>query len=129
MGRYYDGPEPPVRLAEMVLRFAEMYPRATKRQWVDFAARHAFEGYRAGYVRGQEWCERDLDRRDPAVDPEEAMLAAGYDDSWLDHPVDLQDEAAPVQEAPPADVPVQDALDHYERARQYALRKAMGPVR
>jgi hypothetical protein len=126
LGRFYEGPEPPRRLAEMVLQFAELYPRATKQQWIEFAARHAIECYRTGYVRGYEWCERDLVRRDPAVEPEELLRGQGDDGSWLDHAVDLGDTAAPVQDEPQEDRVDQDLADHYDRAREYARRKAMG---
>lgn len=61
LGRLYEGPAPPDRLVEMVFAFAEMYPNATRRQWVLFAASHARESYRSGYVRGFEYVERDPD--------------------------------------------------------------------
>ena len=40
-GSFYEGQEPPKRLAEMVIVFAEQYPHATKREWMAFAASHA----------------------------------------------------------------------------------------
>lgn len=82
-GRYYEGPDAPPRLGEAVKTFAAMHPRASRKQWIDFATHIASESYKSGYVRGLEWAERDLDRRDPGIDPE--LLAANerHDMSWV----------------------------------------------
>jgi hypothetical protein len=61
-GEWDEGPEPPARLREMALLFAEMHPRATRREWVDFAARHAGEAYRTGWVRGFEATVREEEK-------------------------------------------------------------------
>lgn len=90
-GRFYDGPDPPRRLADMVVVFANMHPDATRAQWANFASLHAAECYRSGYVRGYEWCERDLDSRDPDVDPERLMEQMGHGWEWMDEPVELDD--------------------------------------
>lgn len=67
---FYEGPEPPKRLAVAVDEFARANQHATQRDWSTFALHFAQECYRTGYVRGLEWSERDIERRDPAVDPE-----------------------------------------------------------
>lgn len=54
LGTFHEGPEPPARLREMVLLFAEMNPDATRRDWLDFASQHAAECYRTGWLRGYE---------------------------------------------------------------------------
>lgn len=58
-GTWVEGPEPPDRLRTMVLLFANARPFATRQEWVDFAAHHAGECYRTGYLRGLERGERD----------------------------------------------------------------------
>lgn len=68
---YYEGPDPPGRLKQIVIDFANSHPKATRKQWVAFCSKLADDSYRDGYTRGFEWAERDLDRRDPAVDPSE----------------------------------------------------------
>jgi len=79
---FYDGPETPKRLPDMVLAFTVAYPRATKAEWIGFARKLADESYRSGWTRGFEWAERDLDRRDPVVDPEVLMENEGQDWEW-----------------------------------------------
>ncbi len=70
---YYEGPEPPDRLAQIVVDFANSHPKANRKQWVAFAVAIAGDSYRDGYMRGLEWAERDLSRRDPTIDPSEYM--------------------------------------------------------
>lgn len=65
--RYYEGPTPPLRLIQAVDTFALMYPHATKRQWMQFAARHAGEAYKTGYIRGLEWKERAPEYMEPST--------------------------------------------------------------
>lgn len=126
LGRYYEGPEPPARLREQVLVFAGSNRRATRAEWVEFAAGIAGEAWRTGYHRGLEWSERDLVRRDPVRDPEELVRAMGEGDRWLDVPVDLDDPAEVVQEAPDVvrelkreQVEYRERVEAYARAHQF----------
>jgi hypothetical protein len=124
LARFYEGPEPPKRLAEMVLVFANMHPRATRAEWTAFAQAHANETYRTGYVRGLEFAERDLDRR-PKDDPERLMAAMGYGDGWLDEPVDLSAPTDVVQEEPRAMGRSEQwseynaAIEHFNKTRRF----------
>lgn len=80
-GEWREGPEPPQRLREMVLLFAAAHPRATRREWLEFAAGHAGECYRTGYVRGYEATFRDDDEQPwRRVSPEQ--LADEIDPGW-----------------------------------------------
>lgn len=79
LGEYYEGPDPPVRLAEMAMAFAEAHPRATRREWLQFAISHAGEAYRSGYLRGHEWAERDPEAR---VDVPPDLAADLVDPDW-----------------------------------------------
>jgi hypothetical protein len=63
--RYYEGPEPPARLARSVDDFAALYPRAARGAWIALAKQLAEDAYREGYTRGIENYERDLDAREP----------------------------------------------------------------
>lgn len=64
--RYYEGPTPPLRLIEAVEAFVVMCPNATQEQWVRFAAGHAGESYKSGYIRGVEWKERAAEQMEPS---------------------------------------------------------------
>jgi hypothetical protein len=79
---FYEGPEPPKRIAVAVAEFVRASPHATQQEWSAFALHFAQECYRTGYVRGLEWSERDIERRDPAVDPEAFVEAAQNDMSF-----------------------------------------------
>jgi hypothetical protein len=71
-GAIDDGPEPPDRLAEMVVAFANDNPHATRAEWVAFSAQHAAECWRSGYRRGfenVELPEQDPDRVADELDP------------------------------------------------------------
>ena len=80
LGRFYEGPEPPARLGEMVVAFANDHPRATRGEWVWFCRQHAAECYRSGYTRGVERAERDFWNAMPSVLPEE--VADELDPDW-----------------------------------------------
>lgn len=77
LGRYYEGPTPPRRLAEEARLFRVMYPCAGPDEWEAFAARLAASSYRDGFVRGFEWNERDWSG--PADDPERLAEATAHD--------------------------------------------------
>ena len=79
--RYYEGPEPPDRLIEQVLAFAQAHPTANRGEWMGFAAALARSSYRSGYVRGLEWAERDLDKLDMG-DPERLAEQQAHDFEW-----------------------------------------------
>lgn len=81
---FYEGPELPDRFLLLVAEFARRNPRATRREWTEMAVRLAGEAYRSAYVRGYEWAERDLDRRDPVEDPEAAAEREGHGWEWRD---------------------------------------------
>lgn len=81
-GNFYEGPEPPKRFAQQVAEFARLYPNATVDEWAQMAVRLACAAYRAGYVRGFEWAERDLDKLDLG-DPD--MLAESMARDWEWH--------------------------------------------
>lgn len=107
--RYYEGPEAPDRLSQVVLEFAAINGKATKGEWIEFAAGLARESYRSGYVRGHEWAERDLDRRDPLMDPEVVAEHEGHDWEWIP----FGQEAAPSEldeVVPDVEEPVEDEV-------------------
>ena len=86
-GQFYEGPEPPPRIAEEVRMFHILYPTAEWQQWEEFAVRFAHNCYRDGFVRGYEWQERGWDG--PAEDPERLLeeerhnwQLAEQDDRW-----------------------------------------------
>jgi hypothetical protein len=105
--QHYEGPEPPARLGEQVLSFANMFPHATRGEWVTFAADFADQCYRSGYIRGVEWAERDPAAFDSKVPPE--MIADQMDPDWRWRP-------AVVLELPAGDV-VPETYEQHEVIR------------
>jgi hypothetical protein len=79
--RFYEGPRPPMRLAEEVAAFGAANPSATREEWARFATRLAHGAYRDGFTRGFEWAERDLDRLDMG-DPERVAELLRHDFEW-----------------------------------------------
>jgi hypothetical protein len=77
---YYEGPEPPKRITDIVEHFALSSPTATFTEWKDFAILHAREAYKTGYTRGFEYAERDFDLKKASTNPE--ILAAEQNHDW-----------------------------------------------
>lgn len=80
-GTFYEGPEPPARLAHLVKAFAGSRRRATRGQWIAFAKNLAEEAYRSGWTRGYEWAERE--EQDPA-DPDFIAEHEAHGWEWAD---------------------------------------------
>lgn len=85
LDRYYEGPEPPLRIADLAIEFANLYPQATRAMWLRFATDHAREAYRAGYQRGYEYVERDPDFFRSDLPPD--MIADQMDPDWRWRPM------------------------------------------
>ena len=119
IGVYYEGEEPPRRLREQVISFANLYPRATRAEWAEFAASFAEECYRAGYLRGVEWVERDEQRDPNAPTPEE--IANDMDPDWIWRPlVKLEDGSYVVGDIRPEHEEIEDQIDRLKvRAREF----------
>ncbi len=105
---YYEGPEPPERLAHLVVAFVELYPNATRAEWMRFAIEHGNECYRSAYQRGVEYVERAPETWRPDIPPEvQADLIdpdwrwRPYDGGieWSEHEVPVPDEPNEVQRA------------------------------
>lgn len=58
LGRFSEGPDPPVRISEEVRLFAALHPDATSADWISFTTRFSQRQYRDAFVRGWEWSER-----------------------------------------------------------------------
>ena len=67
--RFYEGPNPPLRIAEEVELFDRLHPQATLEDWKRFTVAVSENAYRDGFIRGFEWAERDLDAK-PKTDPD-----------------------------------------------------------
>ncbi len=109
-GSFYWGPSMPDRFLLLIAEFARRHPRATRAGWAEMAAHLAGQAYRSGYVRGYEWAERDLERRDPAEDPEAAADREGHGWEWRDgsfgppdHELGETDEVVGAREVVPED--------------------------
>jgi hypothetical protein len=99
--RYYEGPDAPERLREMVVAFANDHPKASVGEWTEFASTLCAEAYESGYVRGFEYTERTFDWR-PDIPPE--MLADMYDPDWkTGRGIQLRSAGAVVPDAEPTE--------------------------
>lgn len=114
--RYYEGPEPPLRFADMAIEFANLYPTATRAQWLRFATEHAREAYRAGYQRGYEYVERDPDFFRTDLPPDK--IADMHDPDWRWRPMDRG-----MSYAEPDAIP-KDEPDEYEETIRH-IRQSM----
>jgi hypothetical protein len=81
---FYEGEAAPERLREQVIAFSNLFPSATRGDWIAFAAGFAEECYRAGYLRGVEYVERDPEAFD-AKSPE--AIADEIDPNWRWRPM------------------------------------------
>jgi len=103
---FYEGPHPPLRLQEMVIDFANSNPRATRKEWVAFAAGQAEEAYKAGYIRGLEYSERDETYRAQVKEVPD-QVADQLDPDWRWSPgIKL--------EGPPQDIPEEEDIEPFE---------------
>jgi len=102
VGKYYEGPELPDRIRDMVVEFANDHPRATKGDWVDFATALLSETYEAGWLRGYERDARTYDWR-PDIAPE--VLADMLDPTWREdgRGILLREAGAIVVDEPPTE--------------------------
>lgn len=92
-GTFYQGPRPPEeRLRQQAIDFANMFPNATREQWVNFTSGLAEEVWRSAYLHGVEWAARE----DMDLDPEEVMDQ--IDPEWRDSPAVLEDPERVVPE-------------------------------
>lgn len=108
-GNFYEGPEPPERVAEMARAFASMNPRATKGEWLAMSQELAREAYRSGWTRGFEFAERDPEEPNPAPEELADVMSPGWRDrahDWrwaTDLPVPTELDRVPDDEAPSDD--------------------------
>lgn len=97
LGRWEEGQQPPARLRDEVTSFANFNPKATRAEWLEFAASFAEACYLTGYIRGVEWAERD-----PEISPRAPeQLADEIDPEWRNRPFDMSGLIGP----PEDDVP------------------------
>jgi hypothetical protein len=109
LGEYHDGPEPPERIRQMAISFANEHPHATRSEWVEFAAGHAEESHRRAFILGVEHVERDPEWR-PDVPPE--LIADAIDPDWRDSaPVNLLDPDGDIPAAYTEEERIRDHLD------------------
>ena len=92
-GVFHEGPNAPERLGEQVLDFANENPKATRKQWADFARAMASQAWREGFVRGWEHGERDPDPPWKNLPPE--LVADAHDPDWRWSPALGPDLALP----------------------------------
>ena len=69
--------------------FANDHPRATRREWVEFASYFAGETYRTGFVRGWEMDLRTAEKPWHGEPPE--LIANALDPGWEWAPAVLDD--------------------------------------
>jgi hypothetical protein len=92
-GTLDEGYAPPVRYRELAMMFANRHPKATRADWVEFAAGMADEAHKAGFVLGWEADVCTADKPWRADAPERA--AAALDPGWRWAPEVLLDPEVP----------------------------------
>ncbi len=120
LGEFYEGEEPPDRIGEQVVMFANLRPFATRGEWIEFAKSFAEETYRAGYLRGVEHTERDAQEIEDGHTPEQ--LADDIDPNWRWRPmgtVQLHDPNEIVRGVRPEHEVIED---HLEMAKRQARK-------
>lgn len=119
-GSFYQGPRPPEeRLRQQAVDFANMFPAATREQWVNFAAGLAEEVWRSAYLHGIEWAERE--DMDALPDPETIMDQ--IDPEWRDNPAPLEDPDCIVPETVNERELQAREITMFERATGRAMRR------
>ncbi len=95
-GQFYEGPEPPPRLAQEVRVFAALHPQATAEEWRDFVTLHVSLAYRDGFTRGLEWNERlwPGPEEDPQVIAERQAHAFSLPEAYLQS---LEQQPSPIE--------------------------------
>lgn len=122
---FYEGPEPPTRLAKVVLAFAHHNKNATRKEWIEFSIQFAEECYRSGYQRGIEWYHRDPEQSKLPVDPDILADAESHDWQWTDG-IPSQDELAIDKEVPETNNEFTDMMILEEEMRARYDRERMG---
>lgn len=122
-GRYYEGREPPVRLAAMAEAFAGMHPRATRGEWLDMAKELAAEAYRSGYRAGYEKYDRDPENEREQFDPDE--LAGEPDWEW-GGPTTVEQMAEVPDDDEGQSLSLEDQADYLALREQYEREQRMG---
>jgi hypothetical protein len=129
LGEYYEGPEPPARLAQHVALFAREHPRATVSEWAEFASSHAMSSYRAGWERGYQWSARE--DMGPKV-AESERVAEELEHAWvMDGVPGTVDDPRVVPEERDERAEAAEVVDVHNRGSiEYDLgRRALGPGR
>lgn len=102
-GTWYEGPEPPKRIEDMAIGFANAYPHATREEWAIFAKELARAFYKEGYQRGFEYVERlPIQAHYGKLPPE--LMTDQVDPDWRWRPVQLVVDKVEPYEPPPEDV-------------------------
>lgn len=121
-GRFYEGPEPPKRLDDLVRGFERANPKAGWAEWREFAQQLAGYAYREGWVRGNEAHARDPDEEAYHRLPPE-LEADAMDPGWRRYPIgpDLEnpreDESDEEEGVPlPHEDPAQPVTNEFDAA-------------
>lgn len=80
--RYYEGPQAPDRLLELVSAFRAENPNPSAAEWEEFSKKLAGYAYRAGWQRGYEWAERQGPDEKPWAKLPPEMVADFEDPDW-----------------------------------------------
>jgi hypothetical protein len=106
-GVWYEGPQPPPRLAKIIQLFRASHPNASADEWEAMAISFANECYRSGYTRGYEASERCFEA--PSIAPD--VYADRVMDGWRDTHMDDVNVITPEPPAPPTRIRGVDPRD------------------
>jgi hypothetical protein len=129
-GVYNEGPEPPQRLAQHVVIFAQAHPRATVAEWAAFASNHAAESYRAGYARGYEWSAREDMSAEKVTESERLAEEMRHAFTFDGVPMTVDDQAVVPEERDELAERTEAFNEHNQSSIEYELdHRALGPSR
>lgn len=117
--RYYEGPNPPARLRQEALAFANLRPNATIAEWVEEATKLAEQSWREGWVRGVEHVERDPEPFRDDIPPD--LVMDMIDRNWRDSPPVSLPEA--LRRVVPAALTIEELHDRQMRVIVEATAK------
>lgn len=84
LGVYREADEPPERLREQAADWGNQHPRATRREWFEFAVGLAEQAWRSAYIRGVEWAERDAEK--PGAEGPDEVADRFWGKAWREVP-------------------------------------------
>ncbi len=99
--RWYEGEEPPDRLGDMIVQWANENPNATRGEFLSMAIQITEESWMSGFSRGVEYVERDPEFFE---DRQPDTIADAFDPTWREESPAITLDGDPNEIVPPDEV-------------------------